>query len=307
MWRCSADSQTVLPYIIPIPASAGADRERDGVGAAREQRQRRDAELKPVSAAARIGRRGMLPDRRQRAEQRADAERGVDRRPRRRRRRARASATTGPSTLQAPKVTLHDDAHSTNVHTQVVPAERRPALAQVLPERWRPRATRPRHAHAEQQQRAGGEGRGVDGERPARADRGHEHAGQHRAADLARGHRGRADAVGLLEVLRRHDRGSSPVEAGLKKPVAIPVSPVSSAMLQTSADARDHQRREQALRHDPREVGADHHRPPRAPGRRRRRRTAGSTSSAPVRTASTSPIVGRRAADLRAPRRRARP
>ena len=179
-------------------------------------------------------------------------------------------------------------------------AEHAPAFAQVGEERAAPRAARaPAAAARARNTRAERERRRVDGQRPARPDDRDQHARDRRADDLAARQRGRAHAVGLLQIRSAGTiAGSSPVAAGLKKPVAAPVAPDSTASIQISADARD-----QAA---PRSRSAVTSRTRSATTITARRDTRSATTPpissvatiGSIRHASTMPDLGRRAAEL---------
>ena len=123
-------------------------------------------------------------------------------------------------------------------------AERGPALAQVLPEARGGALDGARDAHAGQQQRAGAERRRVDRERPARADRGHEHARERRGrrsrrpTSSSRARRWPAAAAPAATIA-----GSRPVEAGLKKPGGDPREPRQQRDAPHLRLARDDERR----------------------------------------------------------------
>ena len=204
--------------------------------------------VKPVSAAARIGRRGIwriAPS----APSSAPTPSAALIAPQAAAPPSSCWATTGPSTLHAPQVTFASDAHS---HERPHPrggAEDRPALAELLPQRGRRALDALGHAHPGQQQRAGAEGGRVDRQRPAGADGGDEDAREHGAADLARRHRGRPHAVGLLEPLRPDDRGQQADRRRAEEPGRGAAQGRQQRDAPHLGRAGDDDRGEQALRH----------------------------------------------------------
>ena len=200
------------------------------------------------------------------------------------------SATTGPSTPQAPKVRFMIDAHSTKVHTQVV------RLNVVQPSRrssqnpLAARATRPgTRTPSSSSPLAAKVVASTASAQPAPTTATSTPAATGPPISPADSSVARMP-LACWSFCAGTIAGSSPVEAGLKKPVAIPVRPVSSAMLQTSAAPAITSAASRPC------VTTRERSAPIITARRGMRSATTPpisrlTSSAPVRTASTSPIA----------------
>ena len=121
------------------------------------------------------------------------------------------------------------------------------------------------HRDGGQERRADGERGGVDGERPARPDAHHEHARERRPGDPAPGLGQAAQRVGLLEALRADDGGHDPGDRGVEERARGAGDRREGGDRPDARLAGDQQRRHQAVRGEPDDVGGHHQRAPRQP------------------------------------------
>jgi hypothetical protein len=142
-----------------------------------------------------------------------------------------------------------------------------PPVGEVVQQRLGGQPLAGRQVQPGQEPRADAERDGVEAERVPGPTRRHEDAGERRAEDRAERSGCRPQSIRLLEPFRAHRLRDESRHRRVEERGRGPVDGDEREDLPELGDARDQERGEQALTHEPHHVRADHHRPTRQPVR----------------------------------------